>query len=95
MLRQEVFMKSNRKWEKGDYLGATVQVIPHITDEIKEELRNLKWCRCSNHRNWGNRWRYWNSSISRSCKTNKKKLGTENVMFIHVTLVPYIGPSTD
>src|SRR6202162_1788501 len=32
-----------RKERRGDYLGGTVQVVPHITDEIKKCIRNVDW----------------------------------------------------
>ena len=47
------------KERRGDYLGGTVQVIPHITDEIKSCIKKsgggLRPSHCGN---WGNHWRY-------------------------------------
>src|SRR5579871_98815 len=42
-----------KKERKGAYKGQTVQVIPHVTDEIKAAVRKLAaGCRCGHHRNW-------------------------------------------
>jgi CTP synthase len=82
------------KERKGDYLGATVQVIPHITDEIKKRIKLL-----SNNEDvqiteiGGTVGDIEILPYLEAARLMRKELGRENVMFIHVTLVPYIGPS--
>lgn len=70
----KVYSEVLRKERKGEYLGATVQVIPHITNEIKEKIMRL----CSNnrsgycdYRSWGNRWRYRVFAFPRSFASNE------------------------
>ncbi len=81
---------------KGDYLGATVQVIPHITDEIKRRIKAI-----SNEVDiqiteiGGTVGDIEILPFLEAARQIKKELGQENVMFVHVTLVPYIGPSTE
>ncbi len=81
---------------KGDYLGATVQVIPHITDEIKRRIKGI-----SNNVDvqiteiGGTAGDIEILPFLEAARQIKKELGQENVMFVHVTLVPYIGPSTE
>ena len=41
----QVYYEVIKRERKGDYLGATVQVIPHITDEIKRRIRNISQSR--------------------------------------------------
>ncbi len=83
------------KERRGDYLGATVQVIPHITNEIKEHIRLVG--------------REQNADVViaevggtvgdieglpflEAIRQFRKDMGAENVMYVHVTLVPTVGP---
>jgi CTP synthase len=60
---QEVITKERR----GDYLGATVQVIPHITDEIKGAIRRLATSsRCRSSKRSGSSGRTWGGSTRSS-----------------------------
>ena len=81
-----------RKERKGQYLGKTVQVIPHITDEIKRRIKGI-----SNDVDiqiteiGGTVGDIEILPFLEAARQIKKELGPENVMFVHVTLVPYIG----
>ncbi len=84
------------KERRGDYLGATVQVIPHITDEIKKRIKSVS----TNHdiqitEIGGTVGDIEILPFLEAARLLRKELGKENVMFIHVTLVPYIGPSSE
>jgi len=91
-----IYRKVIESERKGNYLGATVQVIPHITDEIKRRIKDIS-----------NEFDIQITEIGgtvgdieilpflEAARQIRKELGQENVMFIHVTLVPYIGPSTE
>jgi CTP synthase len=80
---------------RGDYLGKTVQVIPHITDEIKRRLRRLT----------GDEVDVVITEIGgtvgdieilpflEAIRQFRLDVGRENVCYIHVTLVPFIGPA--
>jgi len=91
-----IYRKVIESERKGDYLGATVQVIPHITDEIKRRIKGI-----SNDVDiqiteiGGTVGDIEILPFLEAARQIKKELGQENVMFVHVTLVPYIGPSTE
>ena len=91
-----IYRKVIERERKGDYLGATVQVIPHITDEIKRRIKGI-----SNDVDvqiteiGGTVGDIEILPFLEAARQIRKELGSENVMFIHVTLVPYIGPSTE
>ena len=91
-----IYRKVIERERKGDYLGATVQIIPHITDEIKRRIKGI-----SNDVDvqiteiGGTVGDIEILPFLEAARQIRKELGSENVMFIHVTLVPYIGPSTE
>ena len=91
-----IYRKVIESERKGDYLGATVQVIPHITDEIKRRIKGI-----SNDVDvqiteiGGTVGDIEILPFLEAARQIRKELGSENVMFIHVTLVPFIGPSTE
>ena len=91
-----IYRKVIESERKGDYLGATVQVIPHITDEIKRRIKGI-----SNDVDiqiteiGGTVGDIEILPFLEAARQIRKELGEENVMFVHVTLVPYIGPSTE
>ncbi|MCS7209651.1 MAG: CTP synthase [Fimbriimonadales bacterium] len=82
------------KERRGDYLGATVQVIPHITDEIKEHIR-----RAGREQNadivivevGGTVGDIESLPFLEAIRQFRKDAGAENVMYVHVTLVPTVG----
>jgi CTP synthase len=84
------------KERKGDYLGKTVQIIPHITDEIKRRIKLL-----------GTKHKYdvviteiggtvgdiESLPYIEAVRQMKWELGPTNTLFIHLTLVPYLAAS--
>jgi CTP synthase len=88
---QEVLNKERR----GDYLGYTVQVIPHITDEIKRRILAL----ASDDIDvviteiGGTVGDIEILPFLEAIRQFRKDVGRENVFYVHVTLVPFIGPS--
>jgi len=91
-----IYRKVIDRERKGDYLGATVQVIPHITDEIKRRIKGI-----SNDVDvqiteiGGTVGDIEILPFLEAARQIRKEFGQENVMFVHVTLVPFIGPSTE
>ncbi len=83
------------KERRGDFLGRTVQVIPHITDEIKERVRRL----ASDSVDvviteiGGTVGDIEILPFLEAIRQLRKDVGRDNVCFVHVTLVPYLGPS--
>ncbi len=83
-----------KKERRGDYLGATVQVIPHITNAIKERIR--KAGAASNAdvvivEIGGTVGDIESLPFLESIRQLRIELGRDNVVFIHVTLVPFLG----
>ncbi len=80
---------------RGDYLGRTVQVIPHITDEIKRRIRALT----SDETDvvitevGGTVGDIEILPFLEAIRQFRLDVGPENVFYLHVTLVPFIGPS--
>ncbi|QGY41125.1 CTP synthase [Pseudodesulfovibrio cashew] len=80
-----------QKERRGDYLGGTVQVIPHVTDAIKEAVINLP-----NGEDvalieiGGTVGDIEGQPFLEAIRQLKNDLGKENVLYIHLTLVPYI-----
>ncbi len=79
------------KERRGDYLGATVQVIPHITDAIKEfilaDLTDEDFCLCEIGGTVGD---IEGLPFLEAIRQLGNELGKERSMFLHLTLLPYI-----
>ncbi|MGZ0229467.1 MAG: CTP synthase [Acidimicrobiales bacterium] len=82
---------------RGDYLGKTVQVIPHVTDEIKSRIRRL----ASDDVDvvitevGGTVGDIEILPFLEAIRQVRLDIGRDDVFFIHVTLVPYIGPASE
>jgi len=82
-----------RKERKGDFLGATVQVIPHITNEIKARIRRASENEPTDvviSEIGGTVGDIESLPFLEAIRQFRREVGTENVMYIHVTLVPFI-----
>jgi CTP synthase len=77
---------------RGDYLGATVQVIPHVTDAIKEfakaDTDDLDFVLCEIGGTVGD---IESLPFIEAIRQLRNELGREQSVFVHVTLVPYIA----
>ena len=85
---QDVIQKERR----GEYLGATVQVIPHITDAIKGAIRRL----APNHdvvitEIGGTVGDIESLPFLEAIRQYRQEVGREHTLFIHLTLIPYIA----
>ncbi|MCJ8190070.1 CTP synthase [Sphingomicrobium aestuariivivum] len=80
------------KERRGDYLGATVQVVPHVTDAIKEfalsDIEGLDFVICEIGGTIGD---IESLPFIEALRQLSFDLGRENVCFVHTTLVPYIA----
>ncbi len=80
-----------RKERRGDYLGGTVQVIPHITNEIKSKiLENAKGVDIAIIEVGGTVGDIESLPFMEAIRQFRTDRGHENVLYIHLTLVPYI-----
>ncbi len=80
---------------RGDYLGKTVQVIPHITDEIKRRIRRVATDDVDVviTEVGGTVGDIEILPFLEAIRQFRKEAGRDNVCYLHVTLVPFIGPS--
>jgi CTP synthase len=97
----QVYSSVIAKERRGDYLGDTVQVIPHITDEIKSRIRAM----AEPDDEGGERPDVVITEIGgtvgdieslpflEAARQVRQDIGRDNCFFLHVSLVPYIGPS--
>ena len=80
---------------RGDYLGDTVQVIPHITNEIKDRMYSMESPEIDVviHEIGGTVGDIESQPFLEAARQVRHEIGRENVFFLHVSLVPFIGPS--
>ncbi len=85
-----------RKERRGDYLGATVQVIPHITDEIKQSVQrgagDADICLVEIGGTVGD---IESLPFLEAIRQMGIELGHDHVVYVHLTLVPYIPTSSE
>ncbi len=83
------------KERRGDYLGKTVQVIPHVTDEIKERIKRLAKDDVDIVivEIGGTVGDIEIVPFIEAIRQFRRDVGRENVCYIHLTLVPYLAPS--
>jgi len=85
-----------RKERRGDYLGATVQVIPHITNEIKDSVKkganNADICLVEIGGTVGD---IESLPFLEAIRQMGIELGKDRVVYVHLTLVPYIATSAE
>jgi len=81
----QVYSRVISRERRGEYLGETVQVIPHITNEIKERIRAMAAPDID----------VVITEIGGTVGDIESQpfLGRDNVFYLHISLVPYIGPS--
>ncbi|MDE3179116.1 MAG: CTP synthase [Acidobacteriota bacterium] len=80
------------KERRGDYLGKTVQVIPHVTNEIKAAVRKISQdVDVAIVEIGGTVGDIESLPFLEAIRQMRQEQGRENVVFVHVTLVPFIG----
>src|SRR5512145_3291591 len=87
-----IYLSVITKERRGEYLGSTVQVIPHITDEIKSAIRRL----APDHdvvitEIGGTVGDIESLPFLEAIRQFRQEVGRDNALFIHLTLVPYIA----
>jgi CTP synthase len=90
----QVYSAVIAKERRGDYLGGTIQVIPHITNEIKERLRLASRQRVADVvivEVGGTVGDIEGQAFIEAIRQLRREVGRENALYIHVTLVPEIG----
>ena len=89
----KIYSEVLRKERRGEYLGATVQVIPHITDALKEKIKRAATTTDSDviiTEVGGTVGDIESLPFLEALRQMKADVGAENVMYIHTTLLPYL-----
>ena len=96
----QVYSTVIAKERRGEYLGDTVQVIPHITDEIKNRILAMAEPDASGKRPdvviteiGGTVGDIESQPFLEAARQVRHEVGRENCFFLHVSLVPYLAPS--
>src|SRR5207245_10047257 len=91
-----IYLSVITKERRGEYLGSTVQVIPHITDEIKAAIRRL----APDHdvvitEIGGTVGDIESLPFLEAIRQFRQDVGRDNTLFIHLTLVPFIAATAE
>nr|WP_278842453.1 CTP synthase [Melissococcus plutonius] len=89
----KIYSEVLHKERKGEYLGATVQVIPHITNEIKEKIMRAAKMTDADiiiTEVGGTVGDIESLPFLEALRQMKADVGSDNVMYIHTTLIPYL-----
>jgi CTP synthase len=94
----QIYSSVIQKERRGDYLGGTIQVIPHITNEIKSRIAGV--ARQSNAdvviiEIGGTVGDIEGLPFLEAIRQMRKDVGRDNVLYIHVTLLPHIGATDE
>ncbi|MGV9775313.1 CTP synthase [Streptosporangium sp. NPDC003464] len=91
----QVYSNVIAKERRGEYLGDTVQVIPHITNEIKDRIRSMAGPDVDVviTEVGGTVGDIESLPFLEAVRQVRHEVGRDNVFFLHVSLLPYIGPS--
>ena len=92
----KIYSEVLKKERKGDYLGSTVQVIPHVTNEIKnfikKDLKKEDYVICEIGGTVGD---IESLPFLEAIRQLRNELGKKSTYFIHLTLVPYLSAANE
>ncbi len=94
----KIYAEVIAKERRGDYLGGTVQVIPHVTNEIKERITRVTWADTPEVvivEVGGTVGDIEGLPFLEAIRELKNDLGRRNVFYVHVTLVPFVEASEE
>lgn len=98
----KVYSSVIAKERRGEFLGQTVQVIPHITDEIKSRIVGMSSADANGDKPdvviteiGGTVGDIESQPFLEAARQVRHDVGRENVFYLHVSLVPYLGPSKE
>lgn len=94
----KIYMQVLNKERKGEYLGKTIQVIPHITNEIKETIYKageISGAEVVITEIGGTVGDIESQPFLETIRQVRSEKGFDNVMFVHVTLIPYLPKSEE
>ena len=94
----KIYMQVLNKERKGEYLGKTIQVIPHITNEIKDTIYKageISGAQVIITEIGGTVGDIESQPFLETIRQIRAEKGFDNVMFVHVTLIPYLPKSEE
>ncbi len=87
----QIYYKVIKKERRGEYLGKTVQVIPHITDEIKNAIRRAaEGVDLAIVEIGGTVGDIESLPFLEAIRQMRREMGEDNTLYVHITLVPYL-----
>jgi CTP synthase len=91
----QIYSSVIAKERRGEYLGDTVQVIPHITNEIKEKMKSMGGADVDVviTEIGGTVGDIESQPFLEAARQVRQDVGRDNVFYLHVSLVPYMGPA--
>jgi CTP synthase len=91
----QIYSRVIARERRGEYLGETVQVIPHITNEIKERMHAMSSPDVDVviTEIGGTVGDIESQPFLEAARQMRQEVGRDNVFYLHISLVPYIGPS--
>jgi CTP synthase len=91
----QIYSSVIAKERRGEYLGDTVQVIPHITNEIKEKMKSMGGSDVDVviTEIGGTVGDIESQPFLEAARQVRQDVGRDNVFYLHVSLVPYMGPA--
>ena len=91
----QIYSRVIARERRGEYLGETVQVIPHITNEIKERMlaNDSDQVDVVITEIGGTVGDIESQPFLEAARQLRQEVGRDNVFYLHISLVPYIGPS--
>jgi CTP synthase len=91
----QIYSSVIAKERRGEYLGDTVQVIPHITNEIKEKMKSMGGADVDVviTEIGGTVGDIESQPFLEAARQIRQDVGRDNVFYLHVSLVPYMGPA--
>jgi len=94
----QIYQAVLEKERSGKYLGKTIQMIPHVTDEVKSRIhlaaRNSE-CDCLITEIGGTIGDYEGTHFIEAIRQMQYDVGKENVLYVHVGFLPYLGSSEE
>jgi CTP synthase len=94
----QIYMNVINRERRGDFLGGTIQVIPHITNEIKERIARVAKQSAAQVvivEVGGTVGDIESLPFLEAIRQMRRDVGEDNVMYIHLTLLPYIGSTEE
>jgi CTP synthase len=94
----QVYSAVIAKERRGDFLGGTIQVVPHLTGEIKDRFKKLADKSKADViliEVGGTVGDIEGQPFLEAIRQMRKDVGRDNVLYVHVTLLPYIGPTQE